>query len=330
MSDIEFPGFFDLQVNGFAGVDFNDPGCALEQLQHATEALKATGVTRYLPTLITSSFAAFSRCARKFADLSTFAVFGIHMEGPYISPLDGPRGAHPREHVIQASIDDFKRRQEAACGRIVLVTVAPEVRGAIPLIEYLASQNVRVGLGHTAASAIQIQDAISAGATLATHLGNGCAEMLPRHPNVIWEQLAADELLATFIADGHHVPASTIKVMVRGKTPSRSMLVTDATAAACGAPGFYTVGEARFELSMSGRAAVPGTPYLAGSALTMPEAVANAARFTGLSFSQVLPMATTQPARYMGREPAGRVLADWDEQSFHLSIKKVIHDTQPH
>ena len=235
MSAIEFPGFFDLQVNGFAGVDFNDPGSAVEQLQQATEALRATGVTRYVPTLITSSLSAFSRCARKFAELSSSAIVGIHMEGPYISPLDGPRGAHPRQHVIEASIDDFKRRQEAACGRIVLVTVSPEVPGAIRLIEYLAGENVRVGLGHTAASAALIEDAIRAGATLATHLGNGCAEMLPRHPNVIWEQLAADELSATFIADGHHLPATTIKAMVRAKTPARSMLVTDATAAACSA-----------------------------------------------------------------------------------------------
>jgi len=328
MADIEFPGFFDLQVNGFAGVDFNDPRCTLERLQHATESLRATGVTRFLPTLITSSLSAFSRCARNFAELPTSAAVGIHMEGPYISPLDGPRGAHPREHVVEASIDDFKRRQEAACGHIVLVTVAPEVGGAIRLIEYLASQNVRVGLGHTGASPQQIQDAISAGATLATHLGNGCAKMLPRHPNVIWEQLAADELLATFIVDGHHLPATTFKSMVRAKSPARSILVSDATAAAGSAPGFYTLGEARFELSASGRVAVQGTPYMAGSALTMPEAVANTARFTGLSIDQVLPMVTSQPARYLGREPAGRVLADWDEQNFHLSVKKVVADTQ--
>lgn len=328
MPDIEFPGFFDLQVNGFAGVDFNDPGSTVEQLQQATDTLRATGVTRYLPTLITSSFAAFSRCARKFAELNSSAVVGIHMEGPYLSPLDGPRGAHPREHVIEASIDDFRRRQEAAGGRIVLVTLSPEVRGAIKLIDYLTSQNVRVGLGHTAASPAQIEDAIRAGATLATHLGNGCAEMLPRHPNVIWEQLAADELCATFIADGHHLPASTIKAMMRAKTPARSMLVTDATAAACSPPGFYSVGEARFELSLNRRAAVAGTPYLAGSALTMPDAVANTVRFTGLPIDYVLPMATTQPARYLGREPAGCILAEWDEQSLHLSIRKVLEDTQ--
>jgi len=328
MAEIEFPGFCDLQVNGFAGVDFNDPRCTLERLQHATESLRTTGVTRFLPTLITSSLSSFSRCARNFAELPTSAAIGIHMEGPYISPLDGPRGAHPREHVIEASIDDFKRRQEAACGHIVLVTVAPEVRGAIRLIECLASQNVRVGLGHTGASPQQIQDAISAGATLATHLGNGCAEMLPRHPNVIWEQLAADELLATFIVDGHHLPATTLKSMVRAKSPARSILVSDATAAAGSAPGFYTLGEAHFELSASGRASVPGTPYMAGSALILPEAVANTVRFTGLSIDQVLPMATSQPAQYLGRKPAGRVLADWDEQKFHLSVKKVIDDTQ--
>src|SRR5712692_2933689 len=134
---IESHGFLDLQVNGFAGVDFNTPGCRPEQLQAATAALRATGVTRYLPTLITASLEHFSRCARALLAFSDPAVVGIHMEGPYISPHDGPRGAHLRAHVIDASVDDFERRQAAADGRIVLVTLAPEVPGARRLIEHL-------------------------------------------------------------------------------------------------------------------------------------------------------------------------------------------------
>jgi N-acetylglucosamine-6-phosphate deacetylase len=175
MPIIQTPGFFDLQVNGFAGVDFNDPRTAPEQIAVALDAMRATGVTRCLPTIITGAFDTFARCARAIDACGSPAVAGIHMEGPYISPLDGFRGAHPLAHVAPATVDDFERRQEAANGRIVLVTLAPEVPGAIALVEHLAGAGVRVAIGHTAASTAAIADAVSAGARLATHLGNGCA-----------------------------------------------------------------------------------------------------------------------------------------------------------
>jgi len=128
---IRLPGFFDLQVNGFGGVDFNAPGLSAAQVAQATERMRETGVTRFLPTLITSSLERFSRNARVLADVADPAIAGIHMEGPYIAGRDGPRGAHPLADVIPASLDDFNRRQEAARGRIVLVTLAPEVSGAL-------------------------------------------------------------------------------------------------------------------------------------------------------------------------------------------------------
>ena len=321
---IECAGFFDLQVNGFAGVDFNDPDCRPDQLQYATDRMRATGVTRFLPTLITSSLDRFQRCAKVWLEFNHPAVMGFHMEGPYISPHDGARGAHPRAHTIEASIDDFQRRQEAAGGRIVLVTLAPEVPGAIPLIEYLVESHVRAAIGHTSATPEQIREAVQAGATLSTHLGNGCAQMLPRHPNFIWEQLAADELFASLIVDGHHLPAATVKAMVRAKTPSRTILVTDAIAAAGCQPGSYKIGDAEVELSLTGRVSSPGATHLAGSALAMDTAVANAVRFTGLPLGEILPMASTLPARYMGIEPAGRVIAEWDAENYRLRVEDVV------
>lgn len=320
---IEFPGFFDLQVNGFAGVDFNEP-CTPEQLQLAVAAQRQTGVTRFLPTLITSSTEHFASCARALVNFADPALVGIHMEGPYISPEDGPRGAHPRAHVCAASWDDFQRRQDAAAGKIVLVTLAPEVPGALPLIEYLVAQNIKVAIGHTAASPAQIQDAIKAGATLATHLGNGCANLLPRHPNFIWEQLAADELCASFIVDGHHLPTATVKAMLRAKTLERSLLVTDAIAAAGCAPGFFELGGVTVELHADGRVAEPGKPWLAGSSLTMDCAVANTVKFTGLAITDILPLASTQPAAYLGSAPSGTVIADWDEAHYALTVKTVV------
>ena len=214
---IELPGFFDLQVNGFAGVDFNAPGLSAERVVEALERMRATGVTRCLPTLITSTFEAFAANARVLSRVPDPAIAGLHMEGPYISAEEGTRGAHPAAHVVAASRDDFERRQDAADGRIVLVTLAAESTGAPALIEHLVASGVRVAIGHSAASPLQIADAIAAGATLATHLGNGCAQMLPRHPNIIWELLAADRVFASLIADGHHLPPATVKAMVRAK-----------------------------------------------------------------------------------------------------------------
>ena len=245
------------------------------------------------------------------------------MEGPYISPESGPRGAHPREQVIAASMEDFARRQEAAGGEIRLVTLAPEVPGAIPLIEHLTTSGIRVAIGHTAASPEQIRDAVKAGATLSTHLGNGCANLLPRHPNFIWEQLANDDLFASLIVDGHHLPPATVKAIIRTKTAARTLLVTDAVSAAGCVPGNYELNGEQVVLSEEGRVSQPGKPWLAGSALILSQAVANTVRFTGLSLEEVLPMASSQPAIYLGIQTFGRVIADWDGAEFRLSIREV-------
>jgi N-acetylglucosamine-6-phosphate deacetylase len=322
------PGFVDLQVNGFAGVDFNDvASCTTDGVTRALDAMRATGVTRCLPTIITSSIDHFAACARAIVRHPNSgdggAIAGIHMEGPYISPLDGFRGAHPREHCVDASIDDFARRNDAADGRILLVTLAPEVPGAIALIEHLVARGVRVALGHTTASPEDIHAAVNAGATLSTHLGNGCAATLPRHPNILWEQLAHDELFASFIVDGHHLPAATVKAMMRAKTPGRCMLVTDAIAAAGCPPGIYSLGGLQVELNAAGRvspAGVPGASHLAGSALSMDRAIGLTVKFTGLPLDDVLKMATTTPAAFVGVEPAGSIEVEWDAEAFTLRI----------
>jgi N-acetylglucosamine-6-phosphate deacetylase len=224
------------------------------------------------------------------------------MEGP-LSPDDGYRGAHPHADVAMPTLDDFRRRQDAAAGRIVLVTLAPERPGALRLIEHLVDAGIRVALGHTAATAPQIADAINAGATLATHLGNGCPQLLPRHPNVIWDLLSADALAASIIADGHHLPPATVKSLIRAKGARRTILVTDAIAAAASPPGRYSVAGVECDLDDDGRVSLPGTPYLAGSSLTMDRAIGNAVRFTGLPLDDVVPMASTIPAAYLGARP---------------------------
>lgn len=318
---VQLPGLFDLQVNGFAGVDFNNPTLTPDGVVHALDRMRATGVTRCLPTLITGSLDRFAASVRVLLGVADPAIAGIHMEGPYISPLDGARGAHPLEHAVHATIDGFARRQDACDGRIRLVTLAPEVPGALPLIEHLVESGVRVAIGHTAATPQAIADGISAGATLATHLGNGCPLMLPRHPNPIWELLAADDVFMSLIVDGHHVPGSTVKAMVRAKGLERTILVTDAIAAAGCQPGSYAIGGVDCELSADGRVSLPGTPYLAGSALTMDQAVGNTVRFVGVTLEDAIAMASTIPARWLGDTTAGTVTADWDQERFELRIE---------
>jgi N-acetylglucosamine-6-phosphate deacetylase len=318
------PGFLDLQVNGYAGVDFNDPSTPVEKVHAAVAALRRSGVTQLLATLISAPRERFARCARTLVQTASRAIVGLHMEGPYISPEDGARGAHRREDTAVASIDDFERRQEAADGHIRLVTLAPEVPGALALAEYLSDHGVRVAIGHTAASPEQIRDGVRAGATLSTHLGNGCAQTLPRHPNFLWEQLAADELTASLIVDGHHLPPATVKAMVRAKTPERVVLVTDATAAAGQPPGEYKLGELTVRVEESGRVAVPGQPNLAGSALSMERAVGNMVRFAGVSLPEALAMASTLPARYLGVAPAGSLELEWDRATSVLRVARVL------
>jgi N-acetylglucosamine-6-phosphate deacetylase len=225
--------------------------------------------------------------------------------------------------VAPASLDDFARRQEAADGRIVLVTLAPEVPGALDLIEHLAGGGIRVAIGHSDATPAVVRDAVAAGATLSTHLGNGCAAMLPRHQNVIWEQLATDGICASVIADGHHLPPSIVKVFARAKPAHRMILVTDAIAAAGCPPGPYRLGEIDIDLAPDGRVSLRGTPFLAGSALSMPEAIGNTVRFTGQELNRVVAMASSIPADYLGIATSGTVTAEWREEESTLRVLEV-------
>ena len=312
------PAFVDLQVNGFAGVDYN-ADASTEHIVQSFDAMERTGVGLCLPTIITSTFEHFRNCARRLIATRHPIVAGLHMEGPYISPDDGYRGAHPRACVVAPSLDDFARRQDAADGHIRLVTVAAEVPGVLPVIEGIAGSGVRVALGHTNATGAQIADAVHAGATMSTHLGNGCPAILPRHPNVIWDQLATDALHASLIVDGHHLPPATVRAMVRAKGVERCMLVTDAMMAAGAAPGIYRLGELEVIASPSGRVAAAGSLTLAGSALTMPRAVGYTYRWAALDLVSAWAMASTLPAAYLGITPRGEAQVVWNDDYSELT-----------
>lgn len=330
------PGFIDLQSNGYDGVDFNDAQTGVEQIAIATRRLWRTGVTAFCPTVITASSAHLAQClanlARAADELPEVrrATRGIHLEGPFISPDDGPRGAHPRAHVCPPDWEQFQRWQDAARGQIRLLTLAPEWPEAVGFIERAVAAGVIVAIGHTAATPAQIGDAVRAGAKLSTHLGNGSHARIERHPNYIWEQLATDELWASFIVDGHHLPPAVVKCFLRCKTPARSILVTDAIAAAGRPAGRHRLGNVEVEVTAARRVCLPGTPYLAGSVLEMHEAVAKTVAYSDATLDEAVQMATANPARLLGVQDhfgsiapgrrADLTLFDWNEAAMTIEV----------
>jgi N-acetylglucosamine-6-phosphate deacetylase len=299
------PGWVDLQVNGFAGVDYNTPETPAEEIGRSLSAQFATGVTRLFPTVITGSPQLMVGALRNLAQArerlpNGGAMERFHVEGPFISPDDGPRGAHPREWVRPPDFDEYCDWQEATRGLVRIVTLAPEWPGATRFIEQVVRDGAVAAIGHTNANSAQIADAVRAGATMSTHLGNGAHAVLPRHPNYIWDQLAEDRLMAGFIVDGVHLPVSFLKPALRAKGLDRSMLVTDAATPSGAAPGRYRFGEFEVELTADNRVVLPESGKLAGSALRMDRGVENLMRLAGLPLADAVRLATINPARAAG------------------------------
>lgn len=302
------PGFVDLQVNGFAGVDYNDPTTSTEAIAQSTQAMFRTGVTRFFATVITGSeeriTGSVANLARAKEELSrngrpeAYALEAIHVEGPHLSAEAGPRGAHPVEHIRPPDVEEFKRWQEAATGMIRLVTVSPEWEGTPRYVEFLVRSGVVVSVGHTKATHEQIQAVVNAGATMSTHLGNAAHPMLPKTSNYIWSQLAEDRLAACFIVDGIHIPQVFFRSAIRAKGLEKCILVTDAVMPALCAPGPYRLGQVNVLLREDGSVVLnDGSERLAGSALRMDAAIARSIAWAGTSLAGTLAMATTNPAR---------------------------------
>jgi N-acetylglucosamine-6-phosphate deacetylase len=332
------PGLIDLQVNGYGGDDVNLETPDPEVIISLTKRMIATGVTIYLPTIITAAeekittalraIAEARRCSKLVAD----SVPYVHVEGPSISAADGPRGAHRLEHVRPPSLAEFDRWQDASGGLVGMVTLSPHFTEAEEYISKLSSRGIHIALGHTDASPGKVRRAVEAGARLSTHLGNGIASVIPRHTNVLWTQLAEDRLTATMIADGHHLPADMLKVMIRAKGVARSILVSDAVAVAGLPPGSYDapVG-GRVELHPNGRLSLAGTEFLAGAALPLKDGVARILSMTGISLSDSLSMATENPGRFVGGRgilrvgsPADLIRFTIENGGSRLRIEKVI------
>ncbi|MBT2567872.1 amidohydrolase family protein [Arthrobacter sp. ISL-85] len=296
------PGFVDAQVNGYLGMDVNGPDADSTVIEGITEELARIGVTAWVPTVITASEEAINhalRCVEKARNADARvrdAIPSVHVEGPFISDRDGARGVHDASEV--RPIDPEEVRRWAAISRIGVVTVSPHWTDAPKGIQEICSMGIRVSIGHTHATAAEVLSAIDAGATLSTHLGNGIAAMIPRHPNAIWTQLADDRVNCGLIADGHHLPPETLEVMLRAKGPRGAFLVSDTTAIAGKQPGRYqTPVGGSVDLDEHGRLSYVGTELLAGAAASLPDGLRNVVRSTSAGLGQALKLVTENPAR---------------------------------
>lgn len=333
------PAFFDLQINGYGGVWFADDKLTVDQVLEVLAGYQTHGVARLFPTLITSSREALEhgfrtvRAACEQEPWANWMVAGCHLEGPYISDQDGPRGAHPIQHVRPCDWSEFEALNAASGGRIRLVTVAAEAGGAAEFVQRASAAGILVALGHQAADGAQIRAAVDAGARLSTHLGNGAAGMLKRHPNFLWDQLADDRLIASVISDGHHLPDAVLKTFVAAKSPERIVITCDASGLAGMPPGLYPTAFGPFEVVDDGRIVVAGQrTLLAGSALTTEVCVGHMVKGAGVTLGQACDMAGRIPLRLCGLEAprlmagsrADLVLFQFERNTGALSIDQLV------
>jgi len=338
------PGLIDLQVNGYAGIDLNGDNCDVAVIARLTHTLAVAGTTTFLPTIITADFVAMSSRLRAIAQARVEsremarAIPYIHMEGPYLSPEDGYRGAHPIADVRPPSLEEFDALQAAADGLIGLVTLSPHWPESAAFIRALVERGVVVSLGHTHASPEQIHRAAEAGARLSTHLGNGIAAVLPRHPNPIWTQLAEDRLHAAFIADGAHLPADVLRSMLRTKGVERSLLVSDSVALGGIAPGEYHshIG-GDVTVHPDGSIRMRDSDLLAGSGIALKDAVGRVPALSGCTLGDAIRMATCNPADLLGLTtgritqgaPADLLCFRWKHGDPSLQVEEVVTQGMP-
>ncbi len=312
-------GFVDLQVNGYLGVDFSSPALSHDDVRRATRALVQAGTIGYCATLITSEIDTY----RRNLPLLALAMeepgirgrlLGIHLEGPYLSPVEGARGAHRADWMRLPRVDEFDRFQEWAEGKIKLLTLAPELEGALELCRHVKrNYDTLISLGHHLASSERIARAVDAGASLVTHLGNGCPSLLPRHDNVIISQLANESLTVGLIADGHHLPPDFIRLAWKCKGPDRTFIVSDQAPIAGFSPGIYESLGNQVELNPAGRISTLNTPYLAGSGCTLRQCMRHLRSLCFMSEEEIWTAGLVTPLRLLGLRPEEVETAELDD-----------------
>jgi N-acetylglucosamine-6-phosphate deacetylase len=316
------PGLIDIQVNGYNSVSFSlenaedtakgNDDLTIEDVKEVTKGLWKEGVTTYFPTLTTNSrellIKNFKTLYMASSDESNLgSIAGFHLEGPYISAVDGFRGAHPLAYVRQPDINEFAALYKASGEKIKLITVAPETDGALDFIAECLKMGLVVSLGHHNGSSLQISKATKAGAILSTHLGNGCPQNIDRHNNHLWPQLANDSLKICLIADGFHLPPDMLKVFYKVKGVENIILTSDITSYAGMPAGVYTIkGGETIEKTNNNKLSFSGTNGgLYGSATTLQDGVAHFMQVTGCGLHEAIQMATKNPAKIHGLTDRG-------------------------
>lgn len=300
------PAFTDIQVNGYSGHDYSSPDLTRDDVEALSALLARSGVVRHLPTIITNPEELICRNVRMIAEARASSPFlanaipGIHIEGPFIAAEDGPRGAHDAHYVRPPDLYEYRRWQDAADDAIRMVTLAPERRGALKLIEELKKDGVVPAIGHTGAAPERIREAVAAGAVISTHLGNGSHGMLPRLNNYLMEQMTDDRLMASIVADGYHLPAAAMKAIVRAKGPERLILVSDATVLGGSNPGTYKWGNVDVEVYLDGHLGLAGTEFLAGAGHLLDRGIAQVVATAGIPLEGAVRLCTKNPAQLIG------------------------------
>jgi len=299
------PGLFDNQINGYLGVEFSLPELTTEDMYKVVKGLHNNGVTTFLPTVITASEKSLINSFKNLVhtlqekDISR-SIPGFHLEGPYISPVKGYRGAHSLKDIRKPDWDEFRRINEAAEGKIIQVTLAPEIEGAIEFIKKCVQNNIVVSLGHHNGSAEDIERAADAGAKTVTHLGNGVANEINRFDNPLWMQLAEDRLMVSLILDGFHLRPEMVKVFYRAKGKDHIILTSDITMLAGMPPGDYVWDGNDVFLTPEGIIMLPRENVFAGASLPLFVGIGNMMKFTNCSLHEAINMATKNPASLYG------------------------------
>lgn len=313
--DIKIPGFIDLQVNGFIGVDFSQDNLTEAEFIRACCALLDRGTAGFLPTIVTNSETTYERnlpiiAKGMEADCLKGRVLGIHAEGPFLSNKPGAVGAHNPEWVKAPSIEFFKKMQEWADGKIKILTIAAENEGAAELTEYASKNGVIVSLGHQLATSADMAKCVKAGAKLLTHLGNGLPNEINRHINPIWSGLAEEALTAMIITDGHHLPPALIKTAIRAKGVANTIITSDASPLAGLPPGRYVTLGNNAVLEESGLLHNPEKKCLVGSSATMLQCVNFLASLNFLTPEEIIQMSFINPLEMIGVDPASIVTGE--------------------
>ena len=306
------PGFIDVQVNGYAGVSFTDQGLSVADIMKATEGLWKEGVTTYLPTIITADGQTIRENLKILSSslndkMLSKSMPGFFLEGPYISPIDGFRGAHNAVFVRLPSWDEFQTFIDASDGKIIKTTVAPELEGSMEFIDKCRKAGIIVAIGHHNGNAAQIHEAAQRGAWISTHLGNGCANMIHRHNNPLWAQMADDRLTPTIIADGFHLNPDELSVFYKVKGPHNLMLISDITKLAGLPPGEYNWNGKTVLLTPEGKLRLPDLDVLAGASFSIRKGIGNMIKYTGCSLEEAIQMVSTNQARIFSWNDRGAI-----------------------